>query len=91
MPGGIDGMFNIFEVYPDTMTINAEAMAQDIETYGLFTYEEFAELLPVTEDVFNAFNGQYLKVAIGKGLITVEQLGNLVNRYSQFFDGIQQK
>lgn len=85
MPGGIDGLFNIFEVTPDTMTVNAEAMACDIATYGLFTYDEFVELVPVTEDVFNAFNGQYLKVAIGKGMITVEQLNNLVNRYAQFF------
>lgn len=89
MPGGISGLFNIFEVDPDTMTINAEAMARDIAQYGLFTYEEFAEQLPVTEDVFNAFNAQYFKVAIGKGLISIEQLENLVNRYSTFWVDIQ--
>lgn len=88
MPGGIEGLFNIFDVDADTMTVNAEAMAQDIETYGLFTYEEFAEILPVSQDVFNAFNGQYLKIAIGKGLISVERLEDLVNRYSSYFDGI---
>ncbi len=85
MPGGIDGLFNIFEVNADTMTYDIAAMQRDIATYGLFTYEEFAELVPVTKDVFDAFNGQYFKVAIGKGLITVEQLANLANRYSEFF------
>lgn len=85
MPGGIDGLFNIFEVDPNTMTIDAEAMARDIATYGLFTYDEFAELVSVTEDVFSAFNGQYFKVAIGKGMITVEQLNNLADRYAEFF------
>lgn len=84
MPGGISGLFNIFEVNPDTMTIDYEAMARDIETYGLFTYEEFAELLPVPQDVFDAFNAQYFKIAIGKGLITMETLESLFVRYAEF-------
>lgn len=33
-------------------------------------------------EVFNAFNGQYLKVAIGKGLITEERLLNLIDHYA---------
>lgn len=85
MPGGINGLFNIFEVDPDTMKINVESMQRDIAQYGLYTYEEFAELVPVSEDVFNAFNGQYLKVAVGKGLITIEQLNDLAVRYAEFF------
>lgn len=85
MPGGIDGMFNIFDVDPSTMTIDAEAMARDISLYGLYTYEEFAEIVPVSEDIFKAFNGEYLKVAVGKGMITVEQLNDLVCRYSKYF------
>ena len=85
MPGGIEGMFNIFEVGED-MKYDAEAMEKDIQTYGLFTYEEFAELVPVPEEMFNAVSGQYLKVAIGKGLITVERLQQLVDRYGVFFE-----
>ncbi|MCM1009068.1 MAG: InlB B-repeat-containing protein [Ruminococcus flavefaciens] len=88
MPGGISGLFNIFEVDPDAMTYNAQSMAHDIETYGLFTYEEFAEILPVPESVFYAFNGQYLKVAIGKDLITFDQLAILIQRYAIFFDSM---
>ena len=63
----------------------AALMQADIEQYGLFTYEEFAELLPVSEEVFEAFNGQYLKVAMGKGLISWDTLNRLVARYSVFF------
>lgn len=74
MPGGIDGLFNIFAVDAETMKYDESAMAADIERYGLFTYEEFAELVPVSEEVFNAFNGRYLKVAIGKGLIDTDRL-----------------
>ena len=60
-------------------------MAADIEQYGLFTYEEFAELVPVSEEVFDAFNGRYLKVAIGKGLIDTDRLAALADRYQEFF------
>ncbi len=85
MPGGIDGLFNIFAVDAETMKYDESAMAADIERYGLFTYEEFAELVPVSEEVFNAFNGLYLKVAIGKGLIDTDRLLSLAQRYAEFF------
>ncbi len=85
MPGGIEGLFNIFEVNVETMTYDVEALSADIEEYGLFTYEEFYEIYPIDEEVFEAFNGEHLKVAIGKGLITYERIGVLVERYSEFF------
>ena len=85
MPGGIEGFINIFEVDADTLTINAEALRTDIECYGLFTYEEFAAVLPIPEEIFNAFNGQYLKIAMGKGLIDWDTLAKLVERYQEFF------
>lgn len=86
MPGGISGLFNIFEIDNETLTINIEQMQADIERYGLFTYEEFNEILPLNEVMFEVFNGQYLKVAIGKGLITWDTLNMLVDRYSAFFE-----
>ncbi len=85
MPGGIFGLFNIFEVDEKTMRIDEQKMQEDIEVYGLYTYEEFASIVPVSPEVFEAFNGQYLKVAIGKGMITIERLQALVERYSEFF------
>lgn len=85
MPGATEGLINIFEVDPITMTYDQEAFANDIETYGLYTYEEFCEILPVSEEVFEAFNGQYMKVAFGKGILTVEELSALYSRYLQYF------
>ena len=41
--------------------------------------DDFKDLIPV--EAFNAFNGQYLKVAIGKGLITWEDIAKLAERY----------
>ena len=59
-------------------------MLSDIEKYGLFTYEEFAEIYPINEEIFEAFNGQYLKISVGKGLITMEEIGELINHYAEF-------
>ncbi|MBD5584056.1 MAG: S8 family serine peptidase [Clostridia bacterium] len=86
MPGATEGFINIFEVDCRTMKIYEEAMRADIENYGLFTYEEFADILPISEDIFNAFSGQYLKISIGKGLTDIETIGNLINHYSEFIN-----
>ncbi len=85
MPGGITGLFNIFEIDPETMKYDEAKMQADIEKYGLFTYEEFAALVPVPETAFDALGGKYLKVAIGKGMITIEELQVLAERYGEFF------
>lgn len=85
MPGGIDGLFNIFEVDGETMTYDGHAMANDIERYGLYTYEEFSETFDVPEEIFKAVNAKYFKISIGKGLITYADIENLIQRYSKFF------
>lgn len=85
MPGGIEGLFNIFEVDAETLKYDEEAMQADIGEYGLYTYEEFAETYPIPEEMFDACGGRYLKVAIGKGLLTHEKLGAMIERYAKFF------
>ena len=84
MPGGVGGLFNIFEVDPETMTYDYEQLAKDIETYGLFTYEELNAICPLTEEMFNAAGGAYLKISIGKGNLTMDELIYMINRYSKF-------
>lgn len=85
MPGGVGGLFNIFDVNPETMTYDYEAMARDIETYGLLTYEELASVMPLSEDMFNAAGGAYLNISIGKGNMTEEELFAMIERYSVYF------
>lgn len=85
MPGATTGLINIFNVDTDTMKIDETKYLEDIAEYGLFTYEEFAAIYPVSEVIFEAFGGKYLKVAIGKGLLTEEMLESLIARYSVFF------
>ena len=79
----IDGLLNIFEVDPDTMKYDEEKMAADLQKYGEFTYEDFAEYIP--EEVYIAFNGRYLKVAIGKGNLTWDDIYALIERYGEFW------
>ena len=86
MPGGTEGLANTFEVNGRTMKIDRAKYRKDIKTYGVYTYEEFYELYPVPQEMFEAVDGQYLKVAIGKGLLTHEELAYLIERYSKFFE-----
>ncbi|MBQ8178282.1 MAG: hypothetical protein IJ033_03715, partial [Clostridia bacterium] len=86
MPGGITGFINIFDVVATELKYYEDAMEEDIATYGLYTYEEFTqEVAEIPEEIFLAFNGQYLKVAMGKGLITEEEILSLIARYAEFF------
>ena len=84
MPGGVGGLFNIFDVDPTTMTYDYEAMQRDIEKYGLFTYEEMNAIVPLSEEMFIAAGGKYLKISIGKGNMTIDDLIYMVNRYKEF-------
>jgi len=83
MPGGIPGLFNIFDYDNLSLKYDEQQKASDIATYGLFTYEDFADYL--SEEAFYMFNGPYLKVAIGKGMLTWEQIEYYVNRYGRYF------
>ncbi len=85
MPGGVGGLFNIFDVDAETMTYDYEAMARDIETYGLFTYEELSQYAELSREMFDAAGGQFLKVSIGKGNLTVEELVAMIECYGKFF------
>lgn len=86
MPGATTGLINIFNVDTDTMKIDETKYYEDIAEYGLFTYEEFSAIYPVPEVIFEAFGGQYLKVAMGKGLLTEEMLESLIARYAVHFN-----
>ena len=87
MPGGITGLFNIFE-YGEDLKYDEDSYNHDIETYGLFTYEDLAPL-GVTEIMFEAYAGKYLKVALGKGILTEEYLAYLIERYGGFTEDIE--
>ena len=73
------GMVNLFE-YDENMKYDETLMVQDIEKYGLYTYDDFKDYVSI--EVFNAFPFKYYKVAIGKGLYTYEQVLGLIKLYN---------
>lgn len=78
MPGGITGMFNFFD-YGEGLKYDEAAKAADIAAYGLLRYEDLAEQL--TREEFDAYPAPYLRVALGKGVMTQERLAYLIERY----------
>lgn len=87
IPGGLSGLpYNTFEFNKSTLTYNKTKRKADIEKFGLFTYEELNEIIPMPREVFDAFGGQYLKIAFGKGLSSPERIKYLLARYAKFFE-----
>jgi len=84
----LEGMFSVtppateqlaFFDIGENMKYDATSKQADIEKYGLFTYEEFADKMSVEQ--FEALNVAEIKVAIGKGLITYDELLWLISTY----------
>jgi hypothetical protein len=71
----VKGLLTYFEV-GDNLKYDAEKMQADIDRFGLFTYEEWAEYVSYEE--FVALNGQYFKILIGKGILTMEDIYSLI-------------
>ena len=69
------GFLTYFEV-GDNLQYDAEKMQADIDQFGLFTYEEWAEYVSYEE--FVALNGQYFKILIGKGILSMEDIFTLI-------------
>lgn len=79
--GGIEGLFNIFEL-DDHLKYDEDKMKADIDKYGLVSYEEYNGM--ISKEAYDAFGAAYRKVAIGKGLINKERIQYLINRYAKF-------
>ena len=66
----------------EKMRYDGEQFARDVETYGLYTYEAFADY--VTEEQFEQWNGAYLKIPVEKGYFTFEYILELIEMYKQY-------
>lgn len=67
----ISQLHSYFEM-DENLRWDQEQMAADIATYGLFTYEEWSEY--ISEEMFYGLNAQYIKISVGKGLITMDEI-----------------
>ena len=73
-----EGWFDYFEI-GDNMKYDEAKMQEDIEKYGLYTYDDFSEY--VTYEQFIAFSGPYLKVLVGRGVVTFDDILTLNFEY----------
>lgn len=74
VPGNIC-IVNYFD-YDENLKFNEESMKNDIENYGLYTYDEWEDY--ISYDTFNAFNVPYMKILVEKGIITETQIKNAI-------------
>ena len=75
----VDGWFDYFEL-GENLTYDPVKMQADIEKYGLYEYETFKPY-GVSYQQFIDFNGPWLKVLVGKGVVTFEQIIDLIYEY----------
>ncbi len=75
----MDKLLNVFDINPATLSYIPNKASEDIAKYGLYTYKDFEGV--IEEKAFGLYNAKYLKVAIGKGYITWEDILALVDVY----------
>ena len=80
-PQNVNASVNIFEL-DENMKYDLVKMQADIAKYGLYTYEDFKDY--VTEEEFETLSLAYLKVAVGKGMVTWEQIIEMLPYVKRF-------
>ena len=78
MSNFLDGFINIFKL-DENMKYDEELMKKDLEMYGEGTIEEF--LVVANEDIIKSFPYKYVKVSMGKGKLTYEEIEYLVKTF----------
>ena len=82
MPGALLGLFNIFDYDLNTLQYDQEKMKQDIEKYGLTSYEDIKE--KILYEVYHLIPGEYIGIAIGKEILTWELFDIYMERCNKF-------
>jgi|GEM_PF-2659172 len=86
MPGATEGFMNVFEVDAITMAFDQVQMQTDIATYGLYVHADLEQWVSI--QVFSALQLQYLKVAVGKGMMTWADVEALGERFYDYLNGL---
>ena len=66
----------------DKLRYDNEKLLNDIEKYGLYTYEDFKDY--ITYEQFINFNGAYLKIPVEKGYFTFDYILDLIAMYKEW-------
>jgi len=71
VPSDVDCYLNFYEL-DENLKADPVKLANDIDEYGLFDYEQIKGKYDIDEELFNMTNGKYNYIIIGKGLATYE-------------------
>lgn len=69
-------LLNLYELDSD-LKADAAQLAEDIATYGLDDIANYP-MLTGLEPLFDALNAKYLKIAVGKGLVSSQFIANMI-------------
>lgn len=70
---------NVYD-YDENHNIDKIKLENDIKKYGLFSFDEWNGI--VSEYMFDAYNAKYLKIGIGKGQFSINDLQNLISYHN---------
>ena len=73
------GLFNTFEVDKYNFKYDEEQMKCEVGKYGLYKEDDLKKY--ISEDIFEAINAKYWKVAVEKGLLTTDEIYRILTVY----------
>ena len=80
MPGGITGLFNIFEYENESLKYNIKKKNEDIKKYGLLDYSSFDKYL--SKELYDKLPCKYMAISIGKGFISWNTIQSYIDRWA---------
>ena len=78
-PGDLPGFYNQFTF--KNLKYDEELMKQDIQKYGLLSYEDLCKEVMLPYEVYQVFPLLYYRIAVKKGLTTFDELRRIVKAY----------
>lgn len=81
MPGGITGLFNIFEYENESLKYNIKKKNDDIKKYGLLDYSSFDKYL--SKELYDKLPCKYMAISIGKGFISWNTIQSYIDRWAR--------
>jgi len=67
------GRFEYFKFDDNEVKWDAKDKQENIDKYGLYTWEEWKEIIP-DKEMFYAWNGPYFKILMDKGVVTMDDI-----------------
>ena len=82
-PGDLPGFYNQFTF--KNLKYDEELMKQDIQKYGLLSYEDLCKEVMLPYEVYQVFPLLYYRIAVEKELTTFDELRRIVKAYLSEF------